>query len=638
MYRERLPEFLRKPDPNIFMTSDYVVLDGEMTRRGRDARQSSLAIYKENEVVCFSWYTSIDDTLHNHYGGEYEFFDLVQACYDTKLLVGHNIKFDLQWLSRCGLDLRRVMVYDTMLGEYVLTGNQLSGVQGALKLDTLSRKYNGEGKEPFIDICMRSGICPSDMPKSMLIERCNCDVMQTRGVFLKQRGRLKAAGLLPVQYTRCIFTPCLADIELAGVHLDRTAVIGEYNADVRRFDEVSAELDTILGGRNPRSVPQMRELIYEVLGFPPVKKGRTALYPTGEEVLSFTPKNKRQEKFLQLKKEFAQLNANLTKNLEYFYGVVTETTDDLFYAQFNQAVTKTHRLSSTGINTKFAKWPHAKSIQLQNSPRKYKCLYSARNKGWLVAEADGAQIEFRVAAFLGQDVNACQAIVDDFDVHTFTASVLNDMSIDEIKKLPNFKALRTDAKPDTFKPLYGGQFGTKAQMAYYKAFREMYPQIAETQLRWEKEALANKSVRAVTGLTFYYPGAMITNGGYNPEWPSICNYQVQNLATGEIVPVAITLLWHLIKDMQCFLVNTVHDSCVLETPPDEVAELHSISKWSFLDGVYDYLEEVYHLDFNVPLGVGFEAGPHWGEGEETKTSKVPRVHMAGVDYSRLKQE
>lgn len=453
MYKDRLPEFLRDANPDIFMTNDYVVLDGEMTRRGTDAGKSSLAIFKENETVCFSWYESISDEMHNIYGSEYEMYDLIQACYRTKLLVGHNIKFDLQWLARCGLDLRRVMVYDTQIGEYVLTGNKLAGKKGALKLDTLARQYLGYGKEPFIDICMRAGVCPSEMPKSMLIERCSCDVEQTHRIFLLQRQKLKRGKLLPVMFTRCILTPCLADIETKGAHLDRTRVLGEYNAASTRMAEVQAELETLLGGRNPRSVPQMRELIYDVLKFPPVKKGRNLLYPTGEEVLGFTAKTKQQEKFLRLKKEFAQLNADLTKNLEYFYGVVTETDDCLFYAQFNQTVTQTHRLSSTGIATKFKKYKKAKSIQLQNSPRKYKCLYSARTPGWLIVELDGAQIEFRVAAFLGQDVTACQAIVDDFDVHKFTASVLNNVPLDEIESHPDFKYMRTNAKPDTFKPL-----------------------------------------------------------------------------------------------------------------------------------------------------------------------------------------
>ena len=113
-------------------------------------------------------------------------------------------------------------------------------------------------------------------------------------------------------------------------------------------------------------------------------------------------------------------------------------------------------------------------------------------------------------------------------------------------------------------------------MAYYKAFRERYPGITDTQARWEKEALANKSVRAVTGLTFHYPNAVITSSGYNPEFPSICNYQVQNLATAEIVPVAIVYIWHCIKDMQAFLSNTVHDSVIAEAPPEETDELHEI--------------------------------------------------------------
>lgn len=450
---DKLPAWLAKPDPSILMSDTYVVLDAEITRRGLDARKSSLAIYPENDVVCFSWYTSWDDIMHTVYGSEYELYELVRDCTDADILVGHNLKFDLQWLKRCGYNLRAKPVYDTMIGEYVLTGNQLAGKKGALTLDSVAHNYLGHGKEPFIDKLMRNNVCPSDMPKSLLIERNRCDVEQTRDIFLIQRKKLRCQKLLPVMFTRCILTPCLADIEMMGVHLDKTRVIGEYNAAVEARDRVLAELEEILGGRNPRSVPQMRELIYDVLKFPPVKKGRNLLYPTGEEVLAFVPKTKAQEKFLRLKKEFAQVNADLTKNLEYFYGVVTERSDCLFYAQFNQTVTQTHRLSSSGIQTKFDMYKEAKSIQLQNSPRKYKTLYSARNEGWVVGEADGAQIEFRVAGFVGQDAAICQALVDDFDVHTFTASVLNDTTEEEIRTRPNFKALRTNAKSDTFKPL-----------------------------------------------------------------------------------------------------------------------------------------------------------------------------------------
>lgn len=633
----KLPTWLAKPDPNILLSDNYVVLDGEITRRGLDAKHSSLAIYPTNDVVCFSWYTSWDDTLHTIYGSEYEMYPMVKDCMEADLLVGHNIKFDLQWLKRCGYNLRAKPIYDTMIGEYVLTGNKLAGLKGALTLDTLAKQYIGHGKEPFIDKLMRNGVCPSEMPKSMLIERNRCDVEQTRQIFLIQRRKLRCQKLLPVMFTRCILTPCLADIEMRGVHLDKTRVLGEYNAAVETRDRVMAELEGLLGGRNPRSVLQMKELIYDVLKFPPVKKGRNLLYPTGEEVLAFVPKTKAQERFLRLKKEFSQVNADLTKNLEYFYGVVTEQKDALFYAQFNQTVTQTHRLSSSGISFKFSMYKDAKSIQLQNSPRKYKTLYSARNKGWLVAEADGAQIEFRVAGFVGQDVAICQALVDDFDVHTFTASVLNDTTEADIRTWDNYKLLRTAAKPDTFKPLYGGQFGTEAQMRYYAAFREKYAGITDAQRRWEDEALATKKLKTCTGLTFYYPDARITGSGYNPQFPSICNYTVQMLATADIVPIALVALWHLMDSMLGFLVNTVHDSVVAELPPEEVDEWHNKAKWCFLDWVYYYLKEVYHLDFNIPLGIGFEAGEHWSEGEEIKTVVLPPVRMKGVDYSNMEK-
>jgi DNA polymerase-1 len=293
----------------------------------------------------------------------------------------------------------------------------------------------------------------------------------------------------------------------------------------------------------------------------------------------------------------------------------------------------------------------AKLIQLQNSPRKYKRLYNSRHDGWDVIEVDGAQIEFRVAGFVGQCRKICQDIVDGVDVHKFTASVLNDCSEDEVDKY-----MRTAAKADTFKPLYGGEYGTEAQMRYYAAFKEKYSGITQAQQRWLRTVLRTKRITHESGITFHYPNCKMSDSGYCADYPSVCNYPVQNLATGEIIPIAITAIWHILYalKMKAFLNNTVHDSGILECPPDEREEVYEISKWAFLWWVYKFLDKVYGLTFNVPLGVGYQTGSHWSEGTdvpfepsryedevvkvddgEVVVTAIPPVRMDGVDYSSL---
>lgn len=80
--------------------------------------------------------------------------------------------------------------------------------------------------------------------------------------------------------------------------------------------------------------------------------------------------------------------------------------------------------------------------------RNFKKLVSARNPGWSVAETDGAQLEFRVGGFLGQDKQAISDIRNKEDVHRFTAHILNQCEEGEVTK-----EQRTAAKSDTFKPI-----------------------------------------------------------------------------------------------------------------------------------------------------------------------------------------
>ena len=582
-----------------YLSDNYVVLDFETTNI-----DYGNAAEPDNRLILSCWKTA-KTNVKALWGSEYKIQRVLDAISRADFVVAHNAKMELKWLVRAGLDLSNVLVYDTMIGDYVLAGNR----SVALSLGEVSKRYGYGDKDKYVQSMLDSGVCPSQMPTNLLLRRCTKDVLQTEAVFLLQRDALRQAGLLPVQYTRCFATPMLADIEMRGMHLDAERVRAAYVAGRTQLNEVEAELQEFTGGLNPRSPKQVAEYLYDKLGFDcPKVKGQPVRATDKAAIAGLRASTPEQEKFLELKRKHAVLEAEVSKALEKFNDCINdESSDDVLLASFNQCITQTHRLSSSGSKYK---------VQFQNFARKFKPLFNARNPGWLIGEPDGSQLEFRVAGFLGQDRQAYEDIMNKVDVHTFTAQTLT---------AAGQKTDRQGAKSHTFKPLYGGQSGTKAEKAYYTAFRLKYPGIAAAQEAWKRTVLLHKKLRTCTGLTFYWPDTTQDRSGYITNSTAICNYPVQSLATADIIPIAVTYLWRAMRahGMKSFLVNTVHDSAVAELHPDEVELFKSLSVKAFTEDVYRYLKEVYNIEFNFPLGVGCKIGTHWGEGTEYSTQVVP---------------
>lgn len=366
---------------------------------------------------------------------------MIQACEAADFIVAHNAKFELQWLARYGLDLTKVMAWDTMLGDYVIW----AGLQVPLDLGSVANRWGLPGKEPYVDFLLKKKVQSQNIPREMLFARCKYDVAVTHEIFKAQREYIKVHGLLPSMHTRCILTPCLADIESNGLVLDADKVRKAYSEAEEELATVQRELDEFCQGYNLRSSKQKAELLYDVLKFkePTNSKGKTLKTPAGapltstEAILSLKATTKRQKSFKELFGKFAKVNAKITKSLNTYKACVDN--GDILYARFNQTRTRTHRLSSSGANY---------SIQFQNQAREFKPMITARHEGWKIAEIDGAQLEFRVAAYLGQDVEADNAIRTGFDVHRYTASILNGVEMDDVTG-----SQRQAAKADTFKPL-----------------------------------------------------------------------------------------------------------------------------------------------------------------------------------------
>ena len=115
---------------------------------------------------------------------------------------------------------------------------------------------------------------------------------------------------------------------------------------------------------------------------------------------------------------------------------------------------------------------------------------------------------------------------------------------------------------------------------------------------------------------------------HKPVAPQVCNYPVQNLATAEIVPIAIVALYKECKrrKIDVKFVNTIHDSvvCYVRDNPGNLLAFRHVAEWAFTTAVYEHLSLFYRIEFDVPLGMEMVTGDHWNEGTETVYDDVYR--------------
>jgi DNA polymerase I-like protein with 3'-5' exonuclease and polymerase domains len=565
----------------------------------------------DNRIVLACWQTQGGD-VQSCFGSEFEQAELVKAVEDADFVVAHNAKFELGWLRRCGVDLRTVVTFDTMIAEYVDGGNRYNLYQ--LGLDTCLARHKLNPKMGVVSKMIKAGIPTEWIPESWLLKYCERDVEATHELFRVQLERLKDKGLEAINYQRNLVTPCLADIEFNGMQLDTDVVLGMEKRFEDEYAQLTDEFQRFCNGASPGSAKQMREFIYGELKFavPRDHRGIPCLTDSGDpstraDVLDrLKPATERQRKFLSLRTSWARLHSDLTKYMRKF-GDCCREADGVLHGSFNQCSTRTHRLSSSGTRYK---------VQFQNFNRDFKPLFRARNDGWVVGEADGAQLEFRVATHLGRDTVALNDIVSGTDIHRYTASILNEVDAADVTG-----GQRQGAKADTFKPLYGGYSGTPAQQRYYAAFKEKYNGVAGTQVSWTQEVLEHKRLITEWGMRYYWPDTYMTKSGYILNTTSIYNYPVQAFATAEIIPVALVSAWHRMKDMRGFLVNTVHDSIIAELPPEEVDTWHEVARQCLIHDAYDLIQKLYSVRLTVPLGAGVMVGSHWAN-KQAKDSET----------------
>ena len=268
--------------------------------------------------------------------------------------------------------------------------------------------------------------------------------------------------------------------------------------------------------------------------------------------------------------------------------------DGMLHVSLLQHRTSTGRLSGANPN-------------MQNMPRggtfPVKKVFVSRWDGGKILEADFAQLEFRAAAYLSQDGVAIEEVSTGFDVHAYTAKVITDAGQ---------HTSRQDAKAHTFAPLYGasGYGRTKAEAAYYEHFNEKYTGVADWHSRLAKEAITTQKIITPSGREFSFPDVVRKANGRVSYFTQIKNYPVQSFATADIVPIALLHIDKLLDNMQSCVVNTVHDSIVIDVHPDEEDAVIQVIE-NTNNELPNLIALRWGINFNVPLLLESKIGPNW---------------------------
>jgi len=312
-------------------------------------------------------------------------------------------------------------------------------------------------------------------------------------------------------------------------------------------------------------------------------------------ILENAAKKKGSEDTVDFLSKIRRLSAVETYLSSFVEGIKMFTKQDgKLHVRLLQHRTATGRLSGAEPN-------------MQNMPRggtfPVKKVFVSRWEGGKIMEADFAQLEFRAAAFLSQDGVAIDEVSTGFDVHAYTSKVITDAGQ---------PTSRQEAKAHTFAPLYGATgFGrTPAEAEYYTHFTEKYKGIGVWHTRLAKEAINTGCITTPSGRQFAFPDVVRKASGRVSHFTQIKNYPVQSFATADIVPIALLHIEKLLDNMQSCVVNTVHDSIVIDVHPDEEQGVIQIIQ-DTNKVLPDLITLRWGLVFNVPLELEAKIGPNW---------------------------
>jgi DNA polymerase-1 len=359
--------------------------------------------------------------------------------------------------------------------------------------------------------------------------------------------------------------PAVAAMEDAGIKVDRAA-LAELSQDfTRRIAELEAAVWRDVGNEfNIGSTKQLGDVLFEKLGLPGGKKGKTGAYGTDASILEqLSPLHPVPAQVLEWRQ--------LTKLKSTYADALGEEIDrhtGRVHTSFALAATATGRLSSSE--------PNIQNIPIRTEEgRKIRRAFVAE-PGHMLLSADYSQIELRLAAHVADIPELKAAFQAGHDIHALTASEVFGVPLDKMDP-----QTRRRAKAINFGIIYGiSAFGLGNQIGvpqseaadYIRAYFERFPAIRAYMERIKTDARRTGYVETIFGRKCFIPGIRDANPARRAgaERQAI-NAPLQGSAA-DIIKRAMGRLPAALEraGLKARMLLQVHDELLFEAPEAEV--------------------------------------------------------------------
>ena len=431
---------------------------------GFDIETKGLTPYRK-DVYIVSFAVSAKENTANccivsHQGtlakGE-DLFKLFKILSDpTAIVIGHNIKFDVNWVRvKFGIDIK-CQLFDTMFAMYLLNENMKDNSLGTLAADF-------EDIEGHKNIVNRKNIELS--AKDDLLIYNGKDADSVRRLFPLMGTALKKNGMLPLMTVAMSVLPVLSKIETTGIYLDK-----HYAAQTQKemFNQLVAakyKLRELCGvGFNPGSPKDMRHYMYTTLKLPIRKYTESGLASTDVEALKrakLDMKSQEDHDFIDTALSWSKS----TKLLSTYYEPIEGWTayDGRVHTTYSLGKSRELKTETGTVTGRLG----SSNPNLQNIPRGtgHRGMFSATPE-YSFIDGDFSQLELRVASYLAQEPVMVEAFKEGRDIHTAVMADMRQVPYKDMvqmldcKTLPNYQELKNDRvaiKRINFGILYGVQ-------------------------------------------------------------------------------------------------------------------------------------------------------------------------------------
>ncbi len=475
-------------------------------------------------------------------------------------------------------------------------GIELSNISDDIMLSCYLLNYNVNDDIAYVAHDMGVDIPFYDKKEDLSLEdRAKRCVMKAKFIYEikdKLMDEMKHSGVLNIYNDiEMPLSFVLGRMEYEGIRCD-SKILDKMGEDIQsRINDVSKSIYDLAGCEfNIASPKQLGDILFNKLEMPHGKKGKSGNYATDEATLS----KLRGYPIIGLILEYRMLNKLYTTYIE---GLKANIMDDgKIHTIYTQALTRTGRLSSIE--------PNLQNIPIRNEYGRLIRKSFVSDEDSVILSSDYSQIELRVFAHLANIDSMKEAFLNNFDIHTHTASLIYHVDMDNVTK-----DMRRGAKAVNFGIIYGiSSYGLSQDLGispkeareFIDNYFKTYPGIKNYMDEEIKRAYELGYVKTITGRRRVINELKNTNYNIRSMGERMAlNTPIQG-SSADILKMAMIKIdkEFIKKKLKSKMLLQIHDELIFNVCNDELEEVKKIVK--------DIMEKIYKL--SVPLEVEISIG------------------------------